>query len=105
MHPPLSGVALLALCCGALVDHALLHDRAVHGEAVGCRLGGIFGGGCGDEGFQDGVLGCVGFCSWLWWIGGGGDGAYDNCRVPRAHLGVFVFRDVPQGGVAGLGCC
>lgn len=72
MHPALSGIALRALCRGALVDHALLHDRAVHGEAVGCWLGGIFGGGGGDEGFQDGVLGCVGFCSWLGCIAGWG---------------------------------
>lgn len=35
----------------------------------------------------------------------GGDGdAYDNCGVPRAHLGVFVFRDVLEGDVAGLRC-
>lgn len=59
MHPALSGVALFALRSGALVDHALLHDCAVDGEAVGGRLGGVRGGSCGNEGFQDGVLG---FC-------------------------------------------
>lgn len=60
MHPALAGVGLCAVCCGGLVDEALLHDCAVHGEAVrGWGLGlGVGGGGCGDEGFQDGVLGC-----------------------------------------------
>lgn len=59
MHPALSGVALCALCGGTLIDHALLHDCAVHGEAVRGRLGGVRWGGCGDEGFQDSVLGVV----------------------------------------------
>lgn len=56
MHPALAGVALGSLCRGGLVDHALLHDRAVHGEAVGGGLGGVAGGSCGDEGLEDGVL-------------------------------------------------
>lgn len=56
MHPALAGVALGALCGSGLVDHALLHDRAVHGEAVGGGFGGVAGRGCGDEGFEDGVL-------------------------------------------------
>lgn len=56
MHPALSGVVLGSLCGGGLVDHALLHNRAVHGEAVGSGFGGVAGGGCGDEGFEDGVL-------------------------------------------------
>jgi hypothetical protein len=38
-----------------------------------------------------------------WWIDGGwGWGAYDDLRVPLAHLGVFVFCDALEGGVAGL---
>lgn len=56
MHAPLAGIILCALCCGSLVDHALLDDCAVHGEAVGGWLGGVGGGGCGDEGFQDCAL-------------------------------------------------
>lgn len=67
VHPALSGVALRALGCGALVDHALLHDCAVYGEAVGGGFGGVRGGGSGDEGFQDGVLGDLVVLSW--WIG------------------------------------
>lgn len=58
MHPALAGIALRSLCGGGPVDHALLHDGAVHGEAVGCRLGGVAGSGCRDEGFEDGVLCC-----------------------------------------------
>lgn len=38
------------------VDDALLHDRAVDGEAVGRGGGGVGGGGGGDEGFEDVVL-------------------------------------------------
>jgi hypothetical protein len=57
VHAALSGIALCALGCGALVDHALLHDCAVYGEAVGGGLGGVRGGGSGDKAFQDGVLG------------------------------------------------
>lgn len=61
MHPALAGVALGPLCGGSLVDHTLLHDRAVHGEAVGGWFGGVARGGGGDEGFEDGIL----FCWWL----------------------------------------
>lgn len=56
MHASLAGIILCSLCSGGLVDHALLHDCAVHGEAVGGWLGGVGGGCCGDEGFQDGAL-------------------------------------------------
>lgn len=37
VHPTLSGVAVLAVRGGGLVDDTLLHDGAVHGEAVGGR--------------------------------------------------------------------
>jgi len=56
VHPALSSIALRALRCGALVDNSLLHDRAVHREAVRRWLGRVLWGGCGDQGFQDGIL-------------------------------------------------
>lgn len=70
MHPALAGVALRALGRGRLVDHALLHDRAVHREAVRGRFLGVRGGGGGDEGFQDGILDLVRCCrGWSWVFG------------------------------------
>jgi hypothetical protein len=56
VHPALASVVLCALGSSGLVDHALLHDRAVHGEAVGSRGGGVGGGSSGDESLEDGVL-------------------------------------------------
>ena len=55
MHTPLASVAECALGGSGLVDHTLLHNSAVHGEAVGRGLGG-FGGGGTDQSFEDGVL-------------------------------------------------
>lgn len=57
MHPTFAGVGLCAVRRGGLVDHSLLHDCAVHGEAVGGGSLGVGGGGGSDEGFQDGALG------------------------------------------------
>ena len=56
VHSALASVVLRSLGCGGLVDHALLHDSAVHGETVGRWLGGVGRGGCGDERFEDSVL-------------------------------------------------
>ena len=56
MHPTLAGVAGRAVSGGGLVDEALLHDGAVHGEAVRRGSQGGGGGGGGEEGFQDSVL-------------------------------------------------
>lgn len=58
MHTTLAGVALCAVRGGGLVDDALLHDGAVHGETVGSGLVGLGGSGGGDEGLEDGVLDC-----------------------------------------------
>lgn len=58
MHPALAGVVLRSLCRGRLVNYTLLHDRAVHGEAVGGGLGRVRWCGGGDQGLEDGVL-CV----------------------------------------------
>lgn len=55
MHTPLASVAERAFGGSGLVNHALLHNSAVHGEAVGRGLGG-FGGGGADQSFEDGVL-------------------------------------------------
>lgn len=55
MHTALASVAECALGGGGLIDDTLLHDGAVHGEAVRRGLGG-FGGGGGDQSFEDGVL-------------------------------------------------
>lgn len=56
MHTTLTGIAECAVCSNGWVNHALLHDCAVHGEAVGRGLGGIGGCGGGDQGLEDGVL-------------------------------------------------
>ena len=56
MHTTLTGIAECAVCSNGGVNHALLHDCAVHGEAVGRGLGGIGGCGGGDQGLEDGVL-------------------------------------------------
>jgi hypothetical protein len=66
VHTALAGVALRAVCGGGLVDDALLHDGAVHGEAVGGGFGGFAGGGGGDEGLEDAVLGVEGGVSLRW---------------------------------------
>lgn len=55
MHTPLASVAECALGGSGLVNHTLLHNGAVHGEAVGRGLGG-FGSGGTDQSFEDGVL-------------------------------------------------
>lgn len=56
MHTTLTGIAECATLGDGRVNHALLHDCAVHGEAVGRRLGGIGRCGSGDQGLKDGVL-------------------------------------------------
>ena len=56
VHTTLAGIAKCAICSNGRVNHALLHDCAVHGEAVRRRLGGIGGCGGGDQGLEDGVL-------------------------------------------------
>lgn len=111
MHPALSGVAVRAVHRGGLVDQTLLHDRAVHGEAVGGGLGGVGGGGCGYEGFEDGVL-CVGSRLGIMILGRMESCqeidlarlgvTYDDQRVPIRNFGVLVFCAVLKGGIAGL---
>ena len=56
MHATLAGVAKRTIRRGGLVNHTLLHNGAVHSEAVGSWRRGIRGGGSGNEGFEDGVL-------------------------------------------------
>jgi hypothetical protein len=55
VHTTLASIAKCAICSNGRVNHALLHDCAVHGEAVGRGLGGI---GCGssNQSLEDGVL-------------------------------------------------
>jgi hypothetical protein len=61
VHAALAGVAERAIRRGGLINHALLHNGAVHGEAVGGWSRCVRGGGRGDEGFEDGVLWIVVF--------------------------------------------
>lgn len=56
MHTTLTGIAECAVCSNGGVNHALLHNCAVHGEAVRRGLGGIGGCGGSDQGLKDGVL-------------------------------------------------
>lgn len=55
MHTTLAGIAECAIRSNGGINHALLHDCAVHSEAVGRGLGG-FGCGGGDQGLEDSVL-------------------------------------------------
>lgn len=61
MHAALAGVAERAIRRGGLVNHTLLHNGAVHSEAVRSWSRCVGGGGRGDEGFEDGVLWIVAF--------------------------------------------
>lgn len=56
VHSTLTSVVLCALSGSGLVNHALLHDGAVHGEAVGSRGGRVGGSSSGDKSFEDSVL-------------------------------------------------
>lgn len=60
MHAALASVALRAVRSSGLVDDTLLHDGAVHSEAVGRGLVGLCRCGGGDEGLEDSVLGIGG---------------------------------------------
>jgi hypothetical protein len=107
VHAALAGVGLCAVRGGGPVDEALLHDCAVHGEAVGgWGLGlGVGGGGGGDEGFQDGVLRwwlvLLG-CGMDWMVEWCGVGTHDDGGVPVADFLVLVFGCFIESGVAGL---
>jgi hypothetical protein len=57
VHTTLTSIAESAIRSDGRVNHALLNDCAVHGEAVGRGLGGFGGCGGGDQGLKDGVLG------------------------------------------------
>lgn len=61
VHATLASVAERAIRRGGLVNHTLLHNGAVHGEAVGGWSRCVGGGGCRDEGFEDGILWIVAF--------------------------------------------
>lgn len=121
MHPALAGVGLCAVGGGGLVDHSLLHDCAVHGEAVRGGSLGVGGGGGSDEGFQDGALRSP-LVSLRYdlriWVDVDVDaememavdvdvgmGAYNDGRVPFADFLVLVFGGILQCGVAGLSSC
>lgn len=56
VHAALAHITSIVACHCGLVDDALLHDRAVDGEPVRGRRGGIFGAGSADEGLQNSVL-------------------------------------------------
>lgn len=102
MHPALPGIALRTVRSGGLIDQSLLHDRAVHREAVRRGFGGLGGGSSGDEGFKDSVLASLvvrfGFGRVV-------RTTYDDLRVPFADVGVLVLCRVVQGAIAGLCCC
>lgn len=120
MHPAFAGVGLCAVRCGGLVDHSLLHDCAVHSEAVGGGSLGISGGGGSDECFQDGALrsrlvcGCelrtlvdvdVVMEMEVEMAVDVGMGAYNDGGVPLADFLVLVFGGILQCGVASLSIC
>lgn len=56
VHTTLAGITECAVCSDRLVNHALLHDRAVDGETVGRGLGGFGGGSGSNQSLKDGVL-------------------------------------------------
>jgi hypothetical protein len=56
VHAALSGVGGRAVRGRRLVNQALLHNGAVHGETVWRGSRGCRGGGGGDESFENSVL-------------------------------------------------